>query len=197
MKNCHFCGEDIPEDAKACQRCHSDLAVPPLSAAPLKQDTSGDANARRIVRYVLIAFSIMFLMAAFLIRDMLRPRGNYGTPSVGTLRWINDTEKTYAATHSTGFSRDIKSLEATVNPDTADSDWGIEKALAAGVKSGYRFSYVASPPDQNGVINSYTVYADPINPADTGRNHYFTDQTGIIRQEQKRPADENSSVLAG
>jgi hypothetical protein len=95
----------------------------------------------------------------------------------------------------------------------------IDEELASGKKSGYVFTYSAGEKDVAGVpyeiyvdpdtglqaarpasparVDAYTIHADPLTPGTTGQNHYFTDQTGVIRQERDRPANEQSSPVTG
>lgn len=62
------------------------------------------------------------------------------------------------------------------------------------MKSGYRFTYVAGPPDEKGLRLHYTVRADPLDP-DSGHRSFFTDETGVIRSEKGRPAGPSSPPL--
>jgi hypothetical protein len=68
--------------------------------------------------------------------------------------------------------------------------------LAAGSKSGYTFTYTAGPADSTGRINTYTLRADPLS-ASTGTNHYYTDESGVIRQNTAGTAGPTDSPLAG
>ena len=70
----------------------------------------------------------------------------------------------------------------------------IDDALAAGSKSGYDFTYAPGERDSTGKIMTYTIHADPVTGS-TGTNHYFTDQTGVIRQEKDGPASEQSPPI--
>lgn len=152
----------------------------------------GIALAGLILGYVDLATLIIAPTAIF------RPRSDpQQVPAVGSLRTINTSEVTYSSTYTTGFSRDLKSLDGDANPSTADAAGLIDSELAAGTKSGITFSYTAGPPGQNGVITSYTFHDGPITPGTTVEPHYFTDQSGVIRVERGRPADENSPPLTG
>jgi hypothetical protein len=64
---------------------------------------------------------------------------------------------------------------------------------AAKAKSGYFYTYVAGPQNPQGVVESYSVHGDPAT-AQSGTNHFYTDETGIIRIERNRPADKSSPV---
>jgi hypothetical protein len=67
----------------------------------------------------------------------------------------------------------------------------IDEFLAAGTKGGYRFFYVSGPVDSQGKVQSYTLHADPVG-WNTGDLHYFTDQSGVVREQSKRPATASS-----
>ena len=112
--------------------------------------------------------------------------------AVGSLRAINAAAITYASTYKHGFPPSLESLgppksensNASIEP-TDKAAGLIDESLASGTKSNYRFTYVAGPLDSNGKIQTYTVRAEPINPGVTGDNHYFTDQSGVIRQNRE------------
>lgn len=176
---------------------HLSLGEIRRSAGRLKGD--GIAMAGLILGYIgVAALPIILIIAAIAIPNLLRSRMAANQASaVGSLRTINTAEITYSSTYTTGFSRDLLSLDGDTTPGTVDSAGLIDSVLATGIKSGYRFTYAPGPPDRNGTITSYTIHADPATPDTTGQNHYFTDQTGVIRQQRERPADENSPPLAG
>jgi hypothetical protein len=65
-------------------------------------------------------------------------------------------------------------------------------------KSGYTFTYSASATDSNGKIDSYSFTAIPIQAGTTGTNAYYTDQSGVIRQNSGgTAAGSTDSPLAG
>jgi len=71
----------------------------------------------------------------------------------------------------------------------------IDEYLAAGRKSNYRFTYIPGPVDSAGRILTYKVHADPVEPGVSGKMHYFTDQTSVIRVENGKEANANSPPL--
>lgn len=71
----------------------------------------------------------------------------------------------------------------------------IDDVLAAGTKYGYQFTYSAGEKDAEGRVTTYSIQADPLTSS-TGTSHYFTDQTGVIRQEETRPANAESPPIA-
>ena len=72
----------------------------------------------------------------------------------------------------------------------------INSVLASGAKSGYLFSYAAGQRDSRGNVASYKIYADPVTAGTTGNRHFFTDQSGVIRVESDRPANEHSPPVS-
>jgi len=123
---------------------------------------------------------------------------------MGALRTINEAAATYDATYGHGFPPTLaalgppktKFLHAAPAPNEMAAGLIGEK-LASGTISGWRITYIAGPVDSTGKIQTYTVRADPINPGVTGDNHYFTDQSGVIRQKSGGEAGENDSPIAG
>jgi hypothetical protein len=120
----------------------------------------------------------------------------YLASPLGSLRTLNTAEITYAATYTRGFSPNLSSLGPACSTPTVTCAMLIDEVLASGVKYGYRFTYVTGPP-VGGKINTYSINADPVAPEETGGSHYFTDHSGVIRQESTTPAGSNSQPVAG
>jgi hypothetical protein len=80
---------------------------------------------------------------------------------------------------------------------TADTAGLVDPVLASGKKDGYIFTYRPGVKNSMGQINTYTIHADPITPRTTGTEHFFTDQSGWIRREINKPANEQSPAIAG
>jgi hypothetical protein len=145
--------------------------------------------------------TILLIITGHLALKSLLPRviaANQAS-AVGSLRTINRGEVGYASTFNKGYSPTLAALPSAEGDGLIDDILAggtkIDSVLARGTKSGYVFTYEASEPDANGHINTYTVRADPSAPGTTGVNHYFTDQTGIIRVEQDKPADSGSPPI--
>jgi hypothetical protein len=68
--------------------------------------------------------------------------------------------------------------------------------LAIGTKSGYSFTYSPGASDSTGRINTYAFTGVPITSS-TGTNYYFTDQSGVIRQNSTTTAGSTDSPIAG
>jgi hypothetical protein len=151
-----------------------------------------DAN---VASYVFLAM----IVGVFWVEGTFDRRPPYQASAVGSLRMINTAEITYASTYPTGFSSTLAVLApppggAGPTPQAAGL---IDSILASGEKNGYRFVYLPGPRDEKGSINSYTVTASPIKPGVTGTNYYYTDQSGVIRQNATAPATKDDMPLAG
>jgi type IV pilus assembly protein PilA len=156
---------------------------------------------------LLIVVAIILIIAAIAIPDMLKSRqAAYQASAIGSLRTINTAEVTYASTYNTGFSRSLDLLKS--GPTTSPSSAGlIDDILATGVKSSYSFHYVSCPsppgPDTGSMANgsctyvvSYQVVANPLAGVGFG-NFYYTDTSGVIRQNSSTNAGPTDSPLAG
>jgi hypothetical protein len=146
---------------------------------------------------------------AFVIPSILFPTGFVHSripanqaSAVGSLRSINTAAITYAATYDHGFPATLATLgppktESSNAPYTPTEKAAglIDEALAASTKSGYRFTYIPGKVEANGKIETYMVCAEPINPGVTGKMYYFTDQSGVIREEEGKKANEHSKPL--
>jgi len=98
-----------------------------------------------------------------------------------------------------GYSGSLANLappgDPTANPTSASAGL-IDEVLAAGTKSGYAFVYgglIAS----GGRNIKYTLAGNPAAVGTTGTNYYFTDQSGVIRQDSTGAASASSSPVGG
>jgi prepilin-type N-terminal cleavage/methylation domain-containing protein len=149
---------------------------------------------------LLIVIAIILIIAAIAIPNLLRSRIAANQASaVGSLRTLNTCELTYASTFNTGYSADLLSLQtpspAGANP-TSTAAGLIDSVLASGTKSGYSFTYSPGATDYTGRIQGYAIVAIPISSA-SGTNYYYTDQSGIIRQNSTTTAGSSDSPIGG
>ncbi len=161
----------------------------------------GLALAGLILGYGGIASIIPFwlIVAAIAIPNLLRSRYAAGQASaVGSLRTLNTAAITYSSTYR-GFPENLAVMRASTDNKTPDANAAglIDEVLASGRKSGYVFTYAVAERDEKGFPSAYTINADPVEAGNTGQNHYFTDQSGVIRSERERPANKGSPPLAG
>ena len=151
---------------------------------------------------LLIVVAIILIIAAIAIPNLLRSRIAANQASaVGSLRTLNTSEVTYASTFNTGFSVDMPSL-GPGNPvpasPTSTAAGLIDSVLAAGTKSGYSFTYASGPTESatSSRIDTYSITAVPITTS-TGTNYYFTDQSGVVRQNSTTTAASTDSPIGG
>ena len=132
---------------------------------------------------LLIVVAIILIIAAIAIPNLLRSRIAANEASaVGSVRTINTAEVTYAATYPEQGFVNLPLLGGTGTTATSDAALLLDQVLAAGTKSGYTFTAVASggnPPTSPNVL--YTVTASPVVVDQTGKRYFFSDQSGVIR----------------
>ncbi len=148
---------------------------------------------------LLIVVAIILIIAAIAIPNLLRSRIAANQASaVGSLRTLNTSEVTYSSTFNVGFSQTMSYLQPdpTGSNPTSTAAGLIDSVLALGSKSGYSFSYSPGASDSNGRINLYSFTAVPITSS-TGTNFYYTDQSGVIRQNSTTTAGSTDSPIAG
>ncbi len=157
---------------------------------------------------LLIVVAIILIIAAIAIPNLLRSRIAANQASaVGSLRTLNTAEITYSSTFNTGFSATLAYLGPPTTGGPVLSAAGLIDSVLSGLsqttantlgsaKSGYSFAYSPGATDSTGRINEYTFQAQPIT-ASTGTNYYFTDQSGVIRQNSTTVAVASDSPIAG
>jgi type II secretory pathway pseudopilin PulG len=151
-----------------------------------------------IAGLILGYFGIVLIIAAIVIPNLLRPRITANQASaVGSLRTLNTAAMTYASTYNMGFPTSSAALAPPVGsaPPNANAAGLIDAVLASGTRNGYVFTYTPGGKDDHGRIKTYTIHADPI-ASSTGTNHYYTDQSGVVRQDSNGPANEQSLPIA-
>ena len=148
---------------------------------------------------LLIVVAIILIIAAIAIPNLLRSRIAANQASaVGSLRTLNTAEITYSSTYNVGFTATLGYLgpaPPSGNPNATAAGL-IDSILAIGSKSGYSFTYSPGLTDPTGRINTYLFTAVPITNS-TGTNYYFTDQSGVIRQNSTTTATASDSPIAG
>ncbi len=146
---------------------------------------------------LLIVVAIILIIAAIAIPNLLRSRIAANQASaVGSLRTLNTANITYASTYNTGYPSAMSYLSPPTGNPTSTAAGLIDSVLASGIKSGYSFSYSPSV-GTTGRTDVYSFNANPITVGTTGTNFYFTDQSGVIRQNSTAQATASDSPIAG
>ncbi len=137
---------------------------------------------------LLIVVAIILIIAAIAIPNFLRSRIAANQASaVGSLRTLGTGEMTYASTYNLGYSLDLSYLGPPAAGTNSNSTAAglVDNVLAGSgntsVKSGYIFTYSAAPL-VGGRIYGFSFHADPVTRGLTGTNSYFSDESGVIRQ---------------
>jgi len=156
---------------------------------------------------LLIVVAIILIIAAIAIPNLLRSRIAANQASaVGSMRTLNTAEITYATTYNTGFTATLGDMgpPASGSNPSATAAGLIDSVLSGGaatasssVKSGYTFLYTAGATDASGRVDTYSITATPVTVGTTGTNYYYTDMSGVIRQNSTTVAASTDSPLAG
>jgi type IV pilus assembly protein PilA len=138
---------------------------------------------------LLLVVAVILIIAAIAIPNYIhsKERANEAG-AVQNLRTITTAETVYTTTYSVGYSTSLAQLGGTtVNVDQNNAGL-IDSVLATGTKAGYSFSYSVVATDQNGDVTAFSVNADPVIPGQSGDQHYYTDQSNIIKHNVTQPA---------
>ncbi len=130
---------------------------------------------------LLIVVAIILVIAAIAIPNLMASRMAANESSaVQETRAITTAEVVYTTQYNIGFAPLLVNL-GDGSSISSTSAGLIDSVLAAGSKSGYIFTYVATNPDAATHYQTFTLNADPFNPGYSGRKHFFTDQSAVIR----------------
>jgi type IV pilus assembly protein PilA len=157
----------------------------------------GERGGFSVVELVIVVAIIMVIMVIALPGLLRTTIARNQGAALSSLRIINAAEFTYKSTYNTGYSSTLAALgpPASGNPSPAAAGL-VDGALTAGRKSGYTFTYTAAAP-LGGLIQHYTLTADPITPGATGQTFYFTDESNKIRVNSSHPASASDALLGG
>ena len=128
---------------------------------------------------LLIVVAIILIIAGIAIPSYLHARMTANESSaVASLRSINTGMISYNSSYpSVGFAADLTTLggicTGSVVP-TSDNACLIDSQLATGTKSGYTFTAA-------GVVGSYTMYANPVSPNNTGVRYFCSYGDAVVR----------------
>jgi len=136
---------------------------------------------------LLIVVAIILIIAAIAIPNFLRAKISANEASaVSSIHAINTAQVTYSSVNPTiGFSALLSDLGPAVGGY-------IDANLAAGLKGGYIFTYVAGagPP-----FLQYTLNADPSTRGVTGQRSFYSDQSNVTRYNEAAAAGPGDLAL--
>lgn len=155
---------------------------------------------------LLIVVAVILVIAAIAIPNMMRSRVAANQASaVGSLHVLNTAEATYISTYG-GYSPTLGYLGPPAPGSNAGASAAglVDSTLSGGsptstqsTKSGYTLTYLPGVSDPSGRIYSYSITAAPTDVGKTGNNYYYTDQVGVIRENDTTVAGSTDSPLAG
>jgi type IV pilus assembly protein PilA len=143
---------------------------------------------------LLIVVAIILIIAAIAIPSLLHAKISANEASaVGSLHVLNTACQNYASTYGLGFPAGLANLSPAASPSSSAADL-IDNTLVSGNKSGYTFNYSAAAA-VSGIINTYTITADPVIRGNSGQRGFFTDQTFVIRVNTASTASASDSPI--
>jgi prepilin-type N-terminal cleavage/methylation domain-containing protein len=149
---------------------------------------------------LLIVIAVLLIITAMAIPNLLRSKIAANQASaVAAVRLVTVAEVAYSTTYNNGFSTTLISLGPSATPGatpTSTTAILIDSILATGTKSGYSFTYSPGPADSTGRVNSYRVTAVPLDSWQ-GTFSYYSDQSGVIRQNATTTASSTDSPIGG
>ena len=144
---------------------------------------------------LLIVVAIILIIAAIAIPNLMRSKMAANEASaISSMRSINTAQVAYNATYpDMGYSTALTVLgppsgsASCVNNNDATSANAclLDNVLSSGTKAGYYFKIASSSSTPN---PTYQSYADPITAGASGQRHFYSDATGVIRQNQSAAA---------
>src|SRR5499425_2519340 len=142
---------------------------------------------------LLIVVAIILIIAAIAIPNLLRSRMAANEASaVGSLRTINTAAVTYSSTYpNAGYPPALTNLTPATSATSTSADL-IDSVLSAGTKSGYTFKFTG---DGNTPSTGYSIVATPVKQGTSGQRGFFTDQSGVIRNDPTGAATSASAPL--
>ena len=130
---------------------------------------------------LMIVVAIIAIIAAIAIPNLMRARLHSNeSAAISNLRSISSAEIAYNAAKNV-YSSTFENLLGA--PPFLEGDWSRPK-------QGYSFTLAAPEP-----ITDFQCHATPMIPNQTGTRYFFTDASGVIRQQEGAAADANSTPI--
>lgn len=169
-----------------------------LSRSEIKRNAGRLKGKGMALTGLILGYSGLAILALLIVIPSVVPvRPGIKPTPVGCLRTINTAEITFAATYSKGYSSSLAELRSPPpgKEPSAEAAGLIDEALASGSEAAYRFVYTPGKKDSDGRVTTYTIQANPVTPGTTGTKFYFTEKSGIVREDSDRPATAKSPPI--
>jgi type IV pilus assembly protein PilA len=174
-----------------------------LARARIKRSPDGSKGSRVALAGLALGYGVLVapLLLHVIVFALSRTLERRNIPAneastIGSLRTIHTASETYAS-DGHGFPPGLLALGSSgpYGKSGGPGEGLIDDVLANGKKSGYAFTYKITAMDNHGWPSAFAVNADPLDPGTSGRRHFFTDETGVIRESMAGPADKHSQPL--
>jgi type II secretory pathway pseudopilin PulG len=134
----------------------------------------------------MVVLAILLVLATLIIPNILRSHINSNEiTTISNLTSLGKAIQEYYLHNSYSYPENLTDLTLpNSNPPY------ISQELASGSYTGYSYAYASSQQDVGFSIN-----AEPITPGKTGVRHFYLDETGVIRTNSERKADENDTPI--
>jgi len=138
---------------------------------------------------LLVVVAVILIIAAIAIPNFIQSKERANEASaVQNLRTITTANVIYSTTYQIGYSLTLPDLGGTDPTVSQTSAELIDQILASGQKAGYQYSYTVLTSDSLGNPTGYSANADPLVQNYSGMRHFYTDQTGVIRENDTTTA---------
>jgi hypothetical protein len=151
----------------------------------------------RIAEGLLIVAFVLVALFALINPDRFRLPAHESS-AVGSLRTLYAANAEYTKDHpEEGYPNKLSELSQRLDNSGQQElpKWMIDPALAAGARFGYAFAYNPRSSGGGGRIDAYEINADPSEPGEYGKHHFFMDETGIIHMSENSPANARDPAL--
>jgi hypothetical protein len=139
---------------------------------------------------LFLGYAGLLTILAYPILNPRRP--HFEATAVGSLRPLNAAIRGFAEVHN-HFPSNLSDLACEHGNEKYE--WCIDSVLATGMKGAYRITYTLQNSSGKGKVQSYGIQADPTKSTPFTRDHFFTDETGLIRYENDKTAGTTSKTL--
>jgi type IV pilus assembly protein PilA len=148
---------------------------------------------------LLIVVAIILIIAAIAIPNLLRSKMAANEASaVGSMRTLNTAAVTFSVSYG-GYPGTLAAMGPVASGTNASSTTAdlIDSVLSAGTKSGYSFSWSTGTADAaSGQYLNYAIFASPTSLGVTGQRYFYSNQSGVIRQNTSAAATSASSPIS-
>src|SRR5271155_897438 len=133
---------------------------------------------------LLIVVAIILVIAAIAIPNFMRSRmAANEAATVQNMRNITTANVVYSSTYGAGYATTLFSLgpDPGNGPPSPTNAGLIDEVLALGTRNGYSYIYVPGAAVGN-MVDSFQLNGNPITYGVTGTRYFYTDDSGVIRQ---------------